>query len=74
MTSQAGSRYDFAEYAQEEFTEDSINIHSVLTWRSTASQALTVDFKNSFYFDSETCPQKHRHLVAAAIETLRSIA
>jgi len=73
MTSKAGLEYEFDEYSQEEFGEDSINVHCVLSWRLTASQTLKVDFHNSWYFDSETCPLKHRHLIPDAIDTLRSI-
>jgi len=71
MTPQARVRYDCDEYSQEELSEDSVNVNCVLSWCLTASQTLQVKFHNSFYFDSETCPQKHKHLVPVAIQTLR---
>ena len=74
MTSRDEIRYEFGGYAQEEFSDESINVHCVLSWRLSASQALTVNFHNGFYFDSETCPKTHEHLVAASIDALRSIA
>jgi len=74
VTSPDNHQYEFGEYRQEEFSDDSINVHCVLSWRLSASQRLTVNFHNSFRFDSETCPKRQHRLLATAIETLRSIA
>jgi hypothetical protein len=40
------------EYSQEEFSDESINVNSVLTWNVYSSGRLRVDFHHEFFFDS----------------------
>jgi hypothetical protein len=44
------------EYAQEFYSDESINVNCVLSWRlreDASSLRLRIDFHNSFFFDSE---------------------
>jgi hypothetical protein len=59
------------EYSQEEFSDESINVNSVLTWNVYASGRLKVDFQHEFVFDS-TRSNIQPDRVQAAINKLQT--
>lgn len=51
-------QYEADDFIQEWFSDDSVNIRCVLSWRCSrtsheSASALKINFHNSFYFDSE---------------------
>ncbi len=53
------------EYSQEEFTDESINVNSVLTWKVSSSGRLIVDFQHEVYFDSALSSIRQERVQAA---------
>jgi hypothetical protein len=53
--------YVIDEFAQESFSDESVNVNCVLSWRTSSSkrwdgeQRLEIDFHNSVVFDSDYC-------------------
>ncbi len=58
------------EYSQEEFSDESINLNSVLTWNVDSSGRLRVDLQHEFSFDS-ACSSVGQERIQTAIRKLR---
>ena len=44
---------EIGEHAQESFSDEYVNVHCVASWRLNSSKRLTVNFHNSWHFDSD---------------------
>lgn len=77
MTKEPMIVYQEDEYSQSFFSDDSVNLNRVLSWRAqngkTDAPALRIDFHNSFFFDSaRTCTRPE--LLQKALQQLKASA
>ena len=65
------------EYSQSFFSDDSLNLNCVLSWRvrdeNAPNPALRIDFNNSFFFDSDRTHTRPE-LVRKALRQLKAAA